>query len=100
MEQITINTWISLGGFILTIFTVLISRQKDIEQKADQNAKINYKLNRQCQDMDSVKDSLRDYNSLLQEMQRKQVGHDAEIRHIQQEIDDIKNDIHSLRTGE
>lgn len=100
MEQITINTWISLGGFILTIFTVLISRQKDIEQKADQNAKINYKLDRQCQDMDSVKDSLRDYNSLLQEMQRKQVGHDAEIRHIQQEIDDIKNDIHSLRTGE
>lgn len=94
--MISTQTLITVIGFGITIASFFISRVKDIESKASENVKINYKLDEQCTKVNEIKDGVRESNNLLNKVYETQIGHDRDIKNIFHQIDKLESRVRVL----
>lgn len=95
-DPISLQTIITIVGFCITIASFFISRAKDIEEKTEANVKVNYKLDQQCNDITSIKDGIKESNTLINEMIKTQTGHDKDIKNIFHQLEKMDSRVSAL----
>lgn len=96
MLMISTQTLITIVGFGITIASFFISRAKDIEEKAKENVKINFKLDEQCRSVSEIKDGVRESNITLNRIAETQIGHDKDIKNLFHQVEKLDKRITSL----
>lgn len=94
--MINLQTGITVIGFAITIASFFISRAKDIEEKAKENVKINFKLDEQCRSVSEIKDGVRESNTTLKRITETQIGHDKDIKNLFHQLEKIDKRVSSL----
>ena len=95
-DPVNVQTIITIVGFCITITTFFISRAKEIEDKTEANTKVNMKLDKQCGDIDDIKDGIKESNALINEMIKTQTGHDKDIKNLFHQMEKLDRRVGSL----
>lgn len=97
--KIDVNTVIVIVGFVITLWNTNRTKTKDLEAEVSERTKMYTKIDQNCTRSEAILRSVDRMTDKFDEMSKRQVSHDEQIRTVFKTLDNHEGRLKDLEHG-